>query len=110
MNSVGFQKVDVNEKLNSKFLKEIKKRINKGEDVNDVAILVPKNRQVRSTITILKDVGVPVAGGEMMDLFDSPEAMSFLQVLKILADPDNGVALGASFFDKLSLFDFFFID
>jgi DNA helicase-2/ATP-dependent DNA helicase PcrA len=81
---------------------EIKAKISKGEDANDIAILVPKNRQVRSTITILKDMDIPVAGGEMMDLFDSPEAISFLQVLKILANPSDGVALGASFFDKLS--------
>jgi DNA helicase-2/ATP-dependent DNA helicase PcrA len=81
---------------------EIKEKIRKGEDANDMAILVPKNRQVRSTMTILKDMGVPVAGGEMMDLFDSPEAVSFLRVLKILTHPDDGVMLGASFFDKLS--------
>jgi DNA helicase-2/ATP-dependent DNA helicase PcrA len=81
---------------------EIKEKINKGEDANDIAILVPKNRQVRSTITILKDMGIIVAGGDMMDLFDSSEAMSFLKVLKILVNPSDGVALGASFFDKLS--------
>jgi DNA helicase-2/ATP-dependent DNA helicase PcrA len=81
---------------------EIKEKINKGEDANDIAILVPKNRQVRSTITILKDMGIQVAGLDMMDLFDSSEAISFLQVLKILVNPNDGVALGASFFDKLS--------
>ena len=81
---------------------EIKEKIKKGHDVNDLAILVPKNREVRSAVAILKDLGVPVAGGEMMDFFDAPEAVSFLRVLKILNNPNDGVVLAESFFDKYS--------
>ncbi|MFA5791804.1 MAG: ATP-dependent DNA helicase [Candidatus Paceibacterota bacterium] len=81
---------------------EIKEKIKKGHDVNDMAILVPKNHQVRSTITILKNMDILVAGGEMINFFDLEEAVSFLRVLKILANPSDGVSLGASFFDKLS--------
>jgi DNA helicase-2/ATP-dependent DNA helicase PcrA len=81
---------------------EIKEKIKKEHDANDMAILVPKNRQVRSAVTILKDMGIPVAGGEMMDFFDAPEALSFVRVLKIIANPNNGVALAESFFDRLS--------
>ncbi|MFA6076912.1 MAG: ATP-dependent DNA helicase [Candidatus Paceibacterota bacterium] len=81
---------------------EIKEKIKKGHDVNDMAILVPKNQQVRSTIAILKDMDIPVAGGEMVNFFDTEEAVSLLRVLKIIANPDDGVALGLSFFDKLS--------
>lgn len=81
---------------------EIKEKIKKGQDANDIAILVPKNRQVRSVVAVLKDMNIPVAGGEMMNFLDVPEAMSFLRVLKILANPNNGVALGESFFDPLS--------
>ena len=81
---------------------EIKDRIKKGHNPDDMAILVPKNRQVRSTIVILKDMNVPVAGAETMDFFDVPEAISFLQVLKIIANPNDGVALAASFFDRFS--------
>ncbi|TSC77695.1 MAG: DNA helicase II / ATP-dependent DNA helicase PcrA [Parcubacteria group bacterium Gr01-1014_24] len=82
---------------------DIKEKIKKGVAANDCAILVPKNKQVRSTITILKDMNMPVAGGEMMDLFDSSEAVSFLRVLKIVANPNDSVALADSFFDKYSL-------
>ncbi|HTE49107.1 MAG TPA: ATP-dependent DNA helicase [Candidatus Paceibacterota bacterium] len=81
---------------------EIKKKIEQGFDSNDMAILVPKNRQVRSTILILRDMGVPVSGGEHMDLFDAQEAVSLIRVLKILAFPGDGAALAESFFDKLS--------
>src|SRR3989344_1509750 len=71
-------------------------------DPNEIAILVPKNRQVRSVITILKDMGLPVSSGEAQDFFDSPEALSLLRVLKILAHPEDGVALGESLFDGVS--------
>ena len=81
---------------------QIKEKIKKGHDANDMAILVPKNRQVESAVNILRGMGIPVAGGESMDFFDVPEAVSFLRVLKILADPSNGPAFAASFFDKLS--------
>lgn len=81
---------------------QIKEKLEKGLNPNEIAILVPKNRQVRSTITILRDMGIPVSGGENMDFFDAPEAVSFLRVLKIISNPNDGIALGASFFDKLS--------
>src|ERR1035437_5998013 len=81
---------------------EIKDKIKIGHNADDMAILVPKNRQVRSTIALLKDMDVPVAGGEMVDFFDVPEAVSFLRVLKIIANPDDGAMLAASFFDKNS--------
>ncbi|MEI6281029.1 MAG: ATP-dependent DNA helicase [bacterium] len=81
---------------------QIKEKLKSGSDANEISILVPKNRQVRSTITILKDMDIPVAGGEMLDFFDSPDAISFIRVLKIIANPNDGVAFSASFFDKLS--------
>ncbi len=81
---------------------EIKNKIKEGMDPNEMAILVPKNRQVRSTITILRDMGVPVAGGDNLDLFSSKEALSFIRVLKIISNPNDGVNLAASFFDSIS--------
>jgi len=71
-------------------------------DFNDMAILVPKNRHVRSTMTILRDMGIPVAQGEAIHFFDTTEAQALIRVLKILANPENGIALSASFFDKHS--------
>ena len=72
-------------------------------DSNNIAILVPKNKQVRSTVTILKDMGIPVAGGEAVDFFESSEALAFLRVLKIIGNPSDSVALAESFFDKNSM-------
>ncbi|MCE9549097.1 ATP-dependent helicase [Candidatus Nomurabacteria bacterium] len=81
---------------------EIKEKIKKGEDADDMAILVPKNYQVRSTLAILKDMGVPTSGGDKINFFDTPETVSFLRVLKVLANPNDGTSLAASFFDRYS--------
>lgn len=81
---------------------EIKERIKNGGDINDVAILVPKNRHVQSAVAILRDMSVPVAGGKKLNFFDSEEAQAFLQVLKIIAEPADGVAVSQSFFSKFS--------
>ncbi|OGI95339.1 hypothetical protein A2917_02115 [Candidatus Nomurabacteria bacterium RIFCSPLOWO2_01_FULL_42_17] len=81
---------------------EIREKIKNKEDVNEMAILVPKNRQARSAIAILRDMGILVAGGDKINFFDSAEAQAFLQVLKIIAYPADGVAISGSFFNKFS--------
>lgn len=81
---------------------EIKNKIKDGADPNDMAILVPKNRQVRSAMTILGDLGVPVAGGQMVDFFEVSETASLLRVLKIMADPSDNITFAGSFFDPIS--------
>jgi DNA helicase-2/ATP-dependent DNA helicase PcrA len=81
---------------------EIKEKIVKGADANQIAILVPKNRQVRSTIEILRDMGITVAGGESLDFFGKEETIAILRVLRIISNPVDGPALATSFFDKLS--------
>jgi len=83
---------------------EIKKILESKKDINPngMAILVPKNRQVRSAIVILKDMGIPVSGGREIDFFDVPEAYALMRVLKILAHPEEGTYFAESFFDKYS--------
>ncbi len=81
---------------------DIQEKVKKGLNINDCAILVPKNRQVRSAITILRDLGIPVSGGGSLRFFDSSVAESLLRVLYILSDPYDNVALAESFFDPLS--------
>ncbi len=81
---------------------EMKERLAKGEDKNEMSILLPKNRQVRSAVAILRDMGLPVSSGESLNFFDSSEARAIIRVLKIIADPHDGAALAESFFDTLS--------
>ncbi len=81
----------------------IKEKIKKKTlDINDCAILVPKNKQVRSTIAILHDMGLPVSSYGTLRLFDLPETESFLRVLRIINNPSDSVLLAESLFDKLS--------
>ena len=81
---------------------EITQKLNEGTDPNDMAILVPKNHQVRTAVQILKDMNIPVAEGETLNFFDVPEAVSFLRVLRIMADPGDSVCFALSFLDPLS--------
>ncbi len=71
-------------------------------DINDCAILVPKNRQARSAAQILHDMDLPVSSYNTLRLFDQEEAQSFFSILKIINNPYDSVSLSESFFDKLS--------
>src|SRR3989344_5600320 len=81
---------------------EIQDKIKHKGNINEMAILVPKNRHVRSALTILRNMGIQVAGGEKLNFFESDEAQAILRVLKIIAYPADGVAVSESFFDKFS--------
>jgi len=80
---------------------DIKSRLDE-VDINDCAILVPKNKQVRSALEILHSMGLPVASLEALNFFDLDEAQTLLGVLKIISNPKDGVALARSFFDPLT--------
>jgi ankyrin repeat protein len=45
---------------------EIKEKMDQGMDPNHIAILVPKNYQVKNTMRILADLGIPVASGSAL--------------------------------------------
>jgi DNA helicase-2/ATP-dependent DNA helicase PcrA len=82
---------------------EIKKLTDSGEiDINDVALLVPKNFQARSAIIILEDLGLPVVKEEKVNLFGLEETQSFLNVLRVLADPTDDVAFSRTLFSPLT--------
>ena len=74
-------------------------------NVNDCAILVPKNKQARSAALILRDMSLPVSSLNAFLFFDSDEAQSYLRVLKIIGNPYDSGNLALSFFDKLSGLD-----
>ena len=58
---------------------------------------MPKNKQVRSTITVLRDMNLPVASYGALDFFESVEAQAFLRILRIINKPIDGVSLSLSF-------------
>ncbi len=82
---------------------EVKEMLkDKKADMNDIALLVPKNKQVVSAMAVLRDMGVPVATTEKLNFFDSSVAKSLINVLKVIAEPNEGGALAISLFDPLS--------
>lgn len=79
-----------------------KDQIFKGINPEQCALLVPKNRHVRSAISILRDMGLPVSSSLGSSLFNLNEAQSLFRVLNIVTDPFNTVLLSESLLDETS--------
>jgi len=79
-----------------------KEKISQGAPPESCALLVPKNRHVKSALTILRDMGLPVSSSGGSSLFTLPDAQSLLRVLRIIADPYNAVLLAESLLDRNS--------
>ncbi len=79
-----------------------KEQINKGMKPEQCALLVPKNRHVRSAISILRDMGLPVSSALGASLFSLGEAQSLFRVLSIINQPFNSVLLAESLLDETS--------
>lgn len=77
-------------------------KITLGAKPEDCAILVPKNYHVRSALTTLSNIGLPVSTGKSMSLFGLKETEAFLRVLRIINDPFNSVYLSESLLDSTS--------
>lgn len=82
--------------------KVFKEKIDGGIAPESCALLVPKNRNVRSAVRILRDMGLPVAMGNNSSFFDLNETYIFRNILKVVADPYDSVALGELLFAPTS--------
>ncbi len=81
---------------------DIKEKIKNGVDINNCAVLVPKNKQARSAMVVLSDMGLKVSGRDTLRLFDSVEFNSLLRVFKIINNPSDNIYFSESLFDKFS--------
>ncbi len=79
-----------------------KEQIAKGVKLEECALLVPKNRHVRSAVSILRDMGLSVSSPLGSSLFSLSESQSLLRVINIIADPFNSVLLSESLLDETS--------
>ncbi len=79
-----------------------KEQTAKGIKPEVCALLVPKNRHVRSAISILRDMGLPVSTLGGSSLFTLSEAQSVIRVLQIISDPTNSVLIAESLLDEVS--------
>lgn len=73
--------------------KKIEDFVKNGGDHNECAIIVPKNSQVRSAITILEDMGLPVSFGSQTNLFNIYETSIVRSLLNISNDPNNAESI-----------------
>jgi DNA helicase-2/ATP-dependent DNA helicase PcrA len=79
-----------------------KEQIAKGIQPQECALLVPKNRHVRSAVSILRDSGLHVSSAIGSSLFSLGDAQSMFRVINIIADPFNDVLLAESVLDSHS--------
>ena len=82
--------------------KIFKEKIDKGINPESCALLVPKNRNVRSAVRVLRDMGLPVSLGNNNSFFDFNETYVFKNILKVVANPYDDVALGELLFAPTS--------
>jgi DNA helicase-2/ATP-dependent DNA helicase PcrA len=78
-----------------------KKRIEEGIEPEECALLVPKNAQVRSAATILRDLGLPVSASGTMKLFDAEESRTLIRILKIINNPYSRVDIAEILLDPV---------
>lgn len=79
-----------------------KERNTFGISLDHCAILVPKNRQVKAAMQVLRDMGLPVATATALQLFELADTQAMITVLRVIATPFNAVALSRSLLDPLS--------
>lgn len=79
-----------------------KAKINSGVDPKECALLVPKNYNVRTALSILRSMGIKVSSGKNVSLFDLKETEIFTRVLSIINTPSDSTALSASLLEKYS--------
>ena len=79
-----------------------KSKIAEGTPADQCALLVPKNSSVRTAVTILRDLGLPVSSSQSLRLFDTTEYQSLLTILRVVHNPYDTVALGVLVLDPLS--------
>lgn len=76
-----------------------KEQIENGVPAEEMALLVPKNKQVRSALLELKNQGVPAQSTISVSLFSIPETKMFRRLLAILCNPFVNEHVAATLFD-----------
>lgn len=79
-----------------------KKLIDTGTNPSECALLLPKNRHVKSAASILKGLGLPVVSEQSVSLLDTNEAISILRIFKLIVNPHNSILLAEALLDKTS--------
>ncbi len=77
-------------------------RIAEGVLPEECALLVPKNAQVRTSVRILKEMGLPVSAPGSLSLFEAEDFTYVMNILRIIADPHAAPAIAEVLLHPLS--------
>ena len=79
-----------------------KKLTASGVSASECALLLPKNRHVRSASAQLRAMGLPVVSEQSTSLLELPATQSLMRILKIVTDPMNAQLLVDALLDRTS--------
>ena len=79
-----------------------KSQIEAGVPPEECALLVPKNKHVRTAVSMLRGMGIKVRASTTVSLFALPETAMFRRVLNVVHNPYNSEAIAATLFDTVS--------
>ncbi len=80
---------------------EIQTLLASGTSPSECAILIPKNRDIRNAVEVLRTLGIPVAHSGSTSFFLTPEVATLRRVLAVIADPFNNTALAGLVLDSV---------
>ena len=78
---------------------DIKNKIDSGQNIDDIAVLVPKNKNINDIVTIFNSFGINTNTEKNLSLFSLPQTTSYLRMLKILVDPTNSILISEALLD-----------
>ncbi|MBY0328838.1 ATP-dependent helicase, partial [Patescibacteria group bacterium] len=79
-----------------------KAQIAAGIPAEECALLLPKNKHVRTAAQILRGMGFSVRASTTVSLFSVPETAMFRRVLNSITEPFSGDAIANTLFDPVS--------
>lgn len=79
-----------------------KSQIAAGIPAEECALLLPKNKHVRSAAQLLRGMGLSVRASTTVSLFGVPETAMFRRVLNSITEPFSGDAIASTLFDPVS--------
>lgn len=80
----------------------IKEKLESGVPIDECAILVPKNKDIKLIEKVFNDFDIPTRTNIGDNLFEYADALSFIRILDIVHNPYNIESLTQSIFDTLS--------
>ena len=80
-----------------------KQQIDAGVSPSECALLLPKNRHVKSATNTLRAMGLPVISEQNISLLETKETESLLRVLGVITEPYDSLRLVEALLDETSI-------